>query len=139
AQDLPNIMGKQYGEPVRRALDVTYRLRLILGGTDFLAFAEQILLSSQLLTDFALTYYDTSEIPPMHRVRRTVEAMPGGLSEAERDRLSFNLNMLGQQLLRLAQAANRRRPRSDKEADARNEQLVKGLIVPETGIDALIW
>ncbi len=139
AQDLPNLMGKKYGEEVRRALDVTYRMRLILGGTDFLTFAEQILLSSQLLTDLALTYHDTNEVPPMHRVRRTVEAMPGGLSETERDRLSWNLNRIGQQLLKLAQAANRRKPRTDKDNDARNEQLAKGVIVPETGVDALRW
>lgn len=139
AQDLPKIMGNKYGDVVRRALDVTYRLRLIIGGTDFLAFAEQVLLGSQLLTDMALTYHDSRELPPMHKVRRTVEGMPGGLSETERDRLSWNLNMIGQQILRLTQAANRRTPKSDKENAVRLDHLVKGQIAPETGLDALRW
>src|SRR6185369_13489396 len=50
----------------------------------------------------------------------------------------WNMNMIGQQILKLTQAANRRK-RSDKENNARRDHLLKGQIAPETGLDALRW
>src|SRR5262249_22934817 len=70
AQDLPTIMGKKYGDDVHRALDAAYRIRMMLGGSDFMVFAEQVHMGWLLLNDMALVYHETHELPPIHKLRR---------------------------------------------------------------------
>lgn len=137
ARELPHDLGARHGEKVERSLDAAYRLRLVVGGADFMRFRDMVHAAAPLLIDMAAAYHPSQELPPIHKLRRTAEAMPGGLSEADCKRLSDNLNTIGLQILKLAQLANRKRPASDPE----NYQahLLKGTVPPTTGLDALRW
>ena len=86
AVDLPHQLGQRYGDGVAHMLDATYRLRVMLDGSDLMEFAEQLHLVTPLLIDMATTYHHSRELPPIYKLRRTVEGMPGGLSNDERQR-----------------------------------------------------
>jgi hypothetical protein len=116
---------------------VALRLRLVLVGADFMSFADKVKFATQLLLDMALTYNERREPPQIHMLRRVVEGLPGGLSDAERARLSQNLNRMGLQIIKLAAIAKGRKGRA--EAEAYRTKLVTGQVSPETGIDALTW
>src|SRR5262249_12043957 len=104
---------------------------------DFMRFKDMVHAATPLLTDMAAAYHPSQELPPIHKLRRTAEAMPGGLSDPDRKRLSDNLNTIGLQILKLTQLANRKRPATD--ADNYQAQLLKGTVPPATGLDALRW
>jgi hypothetical protein len=137
AKDLPNIMGDKYGEYVRRELDASHRMRLIVGGSDMMPFAEQIHLGTLLLMEMALSYGPNRDIPQIHQLRRTVESAPGGLTDKERERLAANLTVVGQQIIRLLQIATSRKSRLDNEEY--RIKLIKGLVAPTNGIEAMLW
>jgi hypothetical protein len=136
ADKLPELLGSRYGDEVRRAINAAYRVRLMFGG-DLIQFADEVQVGTQLLTDITLSYAPNREVPPIFKLRRTVEGMPGGLSEAERDRLSWNLNTIGLQILQLVTIAKSRKGRTENEAF--RTQLLKNQLAPTTGIDALHW
>lgn len=137
ANKLPDILGGKYGDEVRHALDAAQRLRLMIGGDNLVEFAEQVRLGMLLLMDMALIYAPGREAPQTFKLRRAVEGLPGGLTDAERDRLSWNLNQIGLHLLKLNQIIKTRKVRP--ESEAYRGQLVKTQIPPTTGIDALMW
>jgi hypothetical protein len=140
ARAVPQLLGD---ENIKRALDVTFRLRLIVGGTDLAEFAERVRLGADLLQDMAAVYHGNQEAPPVFRMRRTVEEMTGGLSDGERKRLADNLFKMGEQILRLhhAQQAHLQAliKRGRAEAEARMEQLKRGDVAPTTGVEAMLW
>lgn len=127
------------GKNLEAVLRAAQLLRTFVGGVngdaDFLAFAEQVQVAALLLIDMAATYYPSEEVPPIWKLKRMVEAMPGGLSIEELQQLADNLNTVGIQTLKLAQlAGNRRR---SAETDAHRLQLLRGEIAPTTALDAL--
>jgi len=124
-------VGKRQGEATMKALDATYQLRLLLGGADFVSIADQALIAVQLLTDMSATYHESQETPPIHKMRRTLEGMPGGLSDAERERLAANCYRIADQVLQLSKRA------AHKPEIIR--QLVQNAIAPLSSVDALRW
>jgi hypothetical protein len=138
AKDLPRILGEKHGEAVRRSLEAAYRLRIMLGGTDFMAFAEQLKFATFLLTDMGITYHESQDLPAIHKLRRTVEGMPGGISEDERKRLALNLNTIGQQILKLTQVASNRKM-GRHEAETLRTKLLNAEVTPQNGLEALTW
>jgi hypothetical protein len=125
---------------MRIALEATYRLRLVVGGFDLGAFDEQLQVATRLLFDISNFYHDSKDIPPIIKLRRNVDSMPGGLNEAEGKRLSQRLNLIAEQVLKLYnlhQARNARRSRGDLEA--RRQALTQAKTAPTTAIEALIW
>jgi hypothetical protein len=136
AKDLPHQLGQKHGEQVERSLEAAHRLRILINGSDMMAFAERVHLASSLLIDMATTYHHTQELPPIFKLRRSVEGMPGGLSNDERQRLTDNLNTLGLQILKLTQLGGHRR---GSDAENHRQQLLKGTTPPTSGIDSLYW
>lgn len=134
AKMLSELIGKQQGEDIMKALDATYRLRVVLGSSDFASFAEQVAIGTQLLTDMATTYHESQEVPAIHKLRRTVESMPGGLSDTERERLASNLFRMAYQILQLGR--NRLRGMGRQETAA---LVVQNAVAPGAGVDALRW
>jgi hypothetical protein len=137
---VPKLLGRRFGDPVRIALEGTYRMRLIVGGVDFAAFAEQVQVTTSLFMDMALVYGEGKSPPPVIKIRRSVDSMPGGLSEVERQRLVRNLGLIAEQILKLNaqyQARHARRNRADIEA--RKMAIIKGRAAPGTSIEALSW
>src|SRR5205814_3004135 len=84
-----------------------------------------------------LTYRPDVDLPAIHKLRRTVEGMPGGLTDAERQKLADNLNIIGIQILKLSQLQGRKR--SAAESEAQRAGLLMNKVSPTTGIDALNW
>ncbi len=127
-------MGRQYGPPMAKALDATVRMRLILGGGDLVALSDQLDNGVQLLTDMAVTYHESSDIPAIHKLRQQVEALPGSLNDSERERLADNCFRLADQLLVLARLRSRDDARPNVTA-----LLIQGSAAPASGVDALRW
>ncbi len=134
AKMVTDSIGKQNGTDVFRVLDTTYRFRVLMGGLDFAAFTENVTLGAQLLMDMATTYHESRELPPIHKLRRTVEAMTGGLSNTERERLANNLYRIAAQIIQLGK--NRPKPNSRPESTA---IMLKNEAGPASGIDTLRW
>jgi hypothetical protein len=135
AKDLPRQFGAKYGEPVERALDVAHRVRLVIGGIDFVEFTERVHAATSLLTDMASSYHPSRDLPPLHKLRRSVEGMPGGLSDEQCARLASNLTKIGLNILQLTQIPSKKRT----ETGVHQTQLIKGQTPPTTGLDALRW
>ncbi|MBO9309386.1 MAG: hypothetical protein J7551_06345, partial [Chloroflexi bacterium] len=128
------------GEAVHKALEATYRVRLLTGSADFGVFAEQAQTAALLLTDIAMYYENERQPPDIPKLRRNIEVMGGGLSEAERRRLSENAILISDALLKLYQRHQRRfGKRSRQELEARQAALARSEVVPQSGIEMLQW
>jgi hypothetical protein len=139
ASQLPRLLGEKYGEAVRAALEATYRMRLITGGADLISFAEKVKSAEGLLLEMA-QFYNDKETPSINKLRNHLKSMPGGLSDAERARLSGNLSRMAEQIYgiySLHGAKAGRRGRGD--AEARQQSLVRAQISPTTAVEALLW
>ncbi len=133
ARALVDTSGKRYGEQVRKALDATYCVRVLLNGANLNAFAEQVTTAADLLQDMAATYHETQETPSLLNLRRAVESTSGGLSDPERERLAANFYRIADQILQFM----KRRTRGGKREG--NIQLLNNQVAPESGLDALRW
>ena len=124
--------GTQYGAETGQALTATYTLRLLLGaGGSLNTFTEQVGVAAALLQDMAATYHESQEAPSVLALRRTVESMSGGLTDAERDRLAQNLYRIGAQIVIFARRRNR--------VTARGTGPLADQSAPASGVDALRW
>jgi len=126
---LESALGKQVGELLR----ATWLLRLVMGGSDLLGFAEQIHTAAHLLADIAAVYHAEKERPPLHRLRRELDTLTGNLSDYDRARMADNFLAIGRLVTALytATASARRRP-SDV-------LLISNDAVPHTGLELLLF
>ncbi len=140
AVKVPQIVGFRQGEVVHKALEATYRVRLVTGGVDFGVFAEQAQIASLFLTDIAVYYENERQPPDIPKLRRNIEVMSGGLSEAERRSLSEHAVAISEALLKLYQRHRRHLgKRGHQEWEARQAALARSEIVPRSGIEMLQW
>jgi len=140
ASVMPSVFASKYGESVRVALDTSYRMRLVLGGTDFGAFYDEVTAAAHLLIDFAVFYAEGRDVPQIFKLQRNVQSIPGGLTEPERARLAQNLNKMAEQILRLYAIHQMRiGKRSRSDVEARKLGLVKGKTSPADGVEVLSW
>lgn len=140
AAKVPQLVGFRQGEAVYKALEATYRVRLVTGGADFGVFAEQAQTAALLLMDIAAYYENERQPPDIPKLRRNIEVMSGGLSEAERRRLSENAILISEALLKLYQRHQKRfSRRSRQELEARQAALARSETVPQSGIEMLQW
>ncbi|RMF52290.1 MAG: hypothetical protein D6749_05410 [Chloroflexota bacterium] len=140
AAKVPQLVGFKQGESAYKALEATYRVRLVTGGADFGVFAEQAQTAALLLADIA-TYYENERQPPdIPKLRRNIDVMSGGLTEAERRRLSENAIAISEALLKLYQRHQKRfGKRSRQELEARQAALMRSESVPQSGVEMLQW
>ncbi|MDW8299748.1 MAG: hypothetical protein RML95_10465 [Anaerolineae bacterium] len=140
AAKVPHLVGSRQGEAVYKALEATYRVRLVTGGTDFGVFAEQAQTAALLLTDIAAYYENERQPPDIPKLRRNIEVMSGGLSEAERRQLSENAIAISEALWKLYQRHQKRfGKRSRQELEARQAALARSESVPQSGVEMLQW
>jgi len=136
---VPRLLAR-HGSEVGTALDATYRLHQIVGGPDFVGFAERVKMAANLLLDLATFYSDGKELPSLIKLRRNAESVTGGLTNSERARLSECLTRIGGQILRLTALHNSRAVRRNKaENEARRLALIKNRIAPMTAVESLTW
>ena len=90
-EKLPAFFGEKLSMDVGEALRATRMMRIITGGNDFLKLAEMIEMTTDLMTDIAITYNVGKEHPPEHRLRRDIDSMAGNLTPEERQQVTENL------------------------------------------------
>lgn len=122
----------QLGAPVGDSLWATAVLRQVMGGTDISAFAEGVQVAAALFIDIASTYDTDKEAPPMHRLRRDLDTLPGGLTEQERRQVAQNTADIPRLIYVLGSGRSRKKGKS-----ASQELLIQGLAVPQNGVDLL--
>lgn len=126
---------------LRQGLEATRTLRNTLGGHDFHAFNDHIVVASTLLADFSALFAEGQEIPPLFKLRRWVGAMTSSqLFEADRRQLSDQLTRLARQLMQLFLAQQlRTKNRTRAELEQARLQLLNVATTPSTGVEALLW
>lgn len=146
---LPKYFSEQIEAEVGEALKATRLVRVITGGRNFLQLAEVLHLAKALLRDLAITYQDSKERPPLHRLRRDLDAMAGGVNEVERQNLSNNIDeithlvyVLGtQQSPALKKTGANKAPTrvSSKSTSVRSILKEARSLTPQTAIEFLSW
>jgi hypothetical protein len=137
AQQAPALIGyfeKELGATIAHALRATYLMRQVMGESGLLRFSEDIHTATQLLVDIATTFHTNKELPPMHRLRRDLDTMTGGLSERERTRVAENTFKITRQVYELGRDRSVKRARQTAEL-----QLIQGKISPQNGVDLLCF
>lgn len=146
---LPTYFAEKMGADVGEALKATRLIRIVTGGRNFLQLAEVIHLAKSLLRDLAITYQDSKERPPLHRLRRDLDAMAGGVNEVERQNLANNIDeitrlvfILGtQQSPALKKTGANKTPTrtSSKSTTVRSILREARSLPPQTTIEFLSW
>lgn len=134
AMHLPAYFDKKIGGGLGSTLQATYVMRQLLAGRDLLKFAQALTVTARLLIDVATTYYEPKEPPPNHRLRAGLNQMTGGLEDVHRDAIGAALERIVRDVFVLGHQHER-----SKKAEERDALLLRNEIVPQTGIDFLIF
>lgn len=132
AAQLPAYFQKQFGGNTGKKLQATYVLRLALGGQSLMEFAEALDLTAALLVDLAIPYHETKEIPPKHRIRRSLDSMTGGLDDSGWAVVGKNIAFLARTVFELG----RRQVGQSRELE---NALMRNQSVPLTPLDFLTF
>jgi hypothetical protein len=123
----------ELGSKIADALRATYLMRLAMSGRSGLVrFADDVHLAAQLFVDIATTYHTNKEPPPNHRLRRELDTMTGGLSEAERRQVAHNIFQITRQIIELGRDRSQKQGRQPVE-----DLLIQEKIAPKAGVDLL--
>lgn len=132
AQRIPQVIGKKLGKQVEEMLRATVTVSTMTGNTGLETFAEDVHVAAGLLADI-LAAYVRKPYPTLKRLRSDLDAMSGGLSDRERDRLSGDLLIIARLVYQLGSARGRGRRRASFE-----QQLLEGTAAPRSAVDALL-
>ncbi|MBN2305130.1 MAG: hypothetical protein JXQ72_11665 [Anaerolineae bacterium] len=124
--------GTELGNDIALALHATYIMRLVLGGGDLVAFADEVHTALELFRDIATTYHSDRDLPPMHRLRRDLDTMTGGLTSSQREQVAENILKITQLVYQTGQETLRKR-----EQQALDDQLLHERAAPRRGVDLL--
>lgn len=127
---LERTLGKSLGEMMR----ATWLLRVAMGESDLSEFAGQVQTAARLLADIAAVYHSGKELPPIHRLRRELDTLTGGLSEYERETIADNFLAIVRLVYTLGVAAS-----LDSRRIIPDELLAAGRAAPRSGLDLLIF
>jgi len=135
-QHVPGVitfLEREIGTDFAEALRAAYLMRLALEKADLVEFAGRVHTAAALFTDMATAYHTSKELPPIHRLRRELDTLTGGLSDPERGRLASNALAILQQAYELGQQDMLRQHNREHMA----AQLLDNAIPPENGVDLL--
>jgi hypothetical protein len=122
---------KEMGPHIGDVLRATFLMRMVMGEAGLMRFADEISTATHLLLDIAITYEAKKEPPPIHRLRRDLDTLTGGLSEQDRSQVAENTYNLLHQIYELGG------DRSDKGKRQLQEQFIQEKAAPQTGVDLL--
>jgi len=135
-QHVPGVitfLEREIGTDFAEALRAAYLMRLALEKADLVEFAGRVHTAAALFTDMATAYHTSKDLPPIHRLRRELDTLTGGLSDPERGRLASNALAILQQAYELGQQDMLRQHNREHMA----AQLLDNAIPPENGVDLL--
>jgi hypothetical protein len=126
--------GKELGQPVRRALEVSYFIKRFMGQVDVIDFAHRVRTMVSFLYDTASFYAGSSDLPKTGILLNVMDSLPGGLTAVERRALAENALTLGQAVVALGKGYRSGRPRDE---DRYITELLRGQTDPRSAVD--IW
>ena len=135
-QHVPSVirfLESQIGTDFAETLRASYLMRLALDKADLLEFAERIHIAAALFADIAAAYHTSKEPMPNHRLRRDLDTMTGGLSDAERSQLASNILAILHQVFELGHRDTLLKRNRERIA----AQLLENTAAPENGVDLL--
>ena len=124
----------ELGTEIGHALQATALMREMMGPVDLMELAQEIQLAAAMFTDVAAVYHTDKEIPPVHRLKRDLDSMTGGLSEQDRNQVADNLHNIMRQVFELGRDRARKRGRTTTD-----EQVVEGKVMPQSGLELLLF
>lgn len=134
APTLPAFFSKHLGESIGKKLQATYLFRVLMGEGDLQKYVESIEFARDLFYDIVATYQEGKDTPPPHRLRSDLDVMSGGLNDEERGIIGTNLDFISRHIFQLGT----QRPQNKKILE-RNEDLLLNRVVPETGLEMLLY
>ncbi|MBX3065759.1 MAG: hypothetical protein KF726_22465, partial [Anaerolineae bacterium] len=140
SSQLTDEMGEKQGATLTAPMFAALRARQVLGGDNFIEFAQALEITAELLIDFAAVYHESQEPPPLFKLRRNVQGAPGGMTEQEKRQLGENFQRLAVQIMALfSHQQTRNLKRSRQDTDQMRTRLFNANAAPTTGLEALWW
>lgn len=143
ARGMPSYFGQHLGVDIGEALQTTRTLGIILNNQTLPDYAEAVQTTITFFTDIATTYHESKDRPPLHRLRRDLESMPGNMSEEERTRLAHEMLEIVRMVYAIGTHTGRdigKRKLEDKapKRKTQTQEVILGT-APETPIEFLEW
>ena len=130
-----SVFGRELGQDVRHALEATYAMKRLLGGVDFVDYAEFIHITGEFLQDTAMSYIDKTNVPTLGALMNTMQSLTGGISDTERQNIARGMLALGRAIVVLGDQHRHHAPRGD--SDKHIENLLAGKADPHSGLEVL--
>lgn len=127
--------GRELGDDVRRALEVTYTFRRLTGDRDIVDYSRHLRSAVIFLQDTVALYADSKNTPDTSDLTRGLESLPGSLSVAERRALAREALALGEVIAALGRQYRAGRARDE---DRHTNQMLTGEADPRTALD-VFW
>ncbi len=127
-------LGRELGLEIRESLEATYAVKRLMGGVDFVDYADLLHVSAELLHDTTLAYVDKNEIPTLGALVNAMQSLSGGLNNDDRTVITREILALGRSIVVLA---DQYRVKSPRDLDKHIERLLKGADDPQSGLDVL--
>lgn len=128
------VFGRELGTDVRQALMATHSMKQLLGGVDFVDYAEFLHVTGEFLQDTAMSYIDKSAVPSLGALMNTMQSLTGGISNQERENIARSMMALGRAIIVLG---DQHRAHAPRDTDKHIENLLAGKDNPRSGIEVL--
>ncbi len=126
--------GRELGLDVRQALEATLVLKQLMGGVDFLDYADFLHVAAELLQDTTLAYVERSNIPTLGGLVNVMQSMSGSLTGDDRETVMKEVIGMARAVMILGKQARSKAPRDQgRQIDA----LLVGKTDPKSGLDVL--
>lgn len=126
--------GRELGLPIRHALEATLSLKRLMGGVDFVDYADFIHVAAEFLQDTAMAYVDRNNLPSLGALANDMQSLTGGLTDEDRRQIAHNIVALGRAIIVLGEQY---RAKSPRDVDKHIEGLLAGKADPKSGVDVL--
>lgn len=127
-------LAEALGREVGRALETSYRFRMLMQGQDIATYAANLHAATDFLRQNAVAYADRRNLPSINTLFAHLDNLSNGITTEDRAMLAKTLLSLGRLILRFSDQQPSRRGR---EQSGQAEALVKGESRPATPLDVM--
>ncbi|MBZ0295964.1 MAG: hypothetical protein K8L99_25615 [Anaerolineae bacterium] len=126
--------GRALGDDVQDALEATLALKRLMGGVDFIDYADFLHVVAELLQDTTLAYVDRSNVPTLGGLVNAMQSMSGSLGMEDRETVTKDVLAMARAAVALGKQYQDTVPRDQ---DKYIERLLTRRANPRSGIDVL--
>lgn len=126
--------GRALGDDVQDALEATLAIKRLMGGVDFIGYADFLHIVAELLQDTTLVYVDRSDIPSLGALVNAMQSMSGSLSMEDRETVTKEVLGMARAIVALGKQHQENTPRDQ---DKHVERLLTRRGNPRSGLDVL--